>query len=153
MSLNALAANVATFASAEGDGEFHTPTPNDFWLPIVGDGTWAITEQMVWMAVSVVVLSVAMVQLSKRAAIVPTKGQWLMEGFYNFTRNGIARDMIGSRDFLRFVPLLFSLFSLILLNNLFGIIPPVMFPTMSKIGFPIALTLVVYVVYHAIGIK
>ncbi len=153
MSLNALAANVATFASAEGDGEFHTPTPNDFWLPIIGDGTWAITEQMVWMAVSVIVLSVAMVQLSKRAAVVPTKGQWLMEGFYNFTRNGIARDMIGSRDFLRFVPLLFSLFSLILLNNLFGIIPPVMFPTMSKIGFPIALTLVVYVTYHAIGIK
>ena len=61
MSLNALAANVATFASAEGDGEFHTPTPNDFWLPIVGDGTWAITEQMVWMAVSVIVLYLTIV--------------------------------------------------------------------------------------------
>jgi F-type H+-transporting ATPase subunit a len=94
-----------------------------------------------------------MVQLSKRAAVVPTKGQWMLEGFYNFSRNGIARDMIGSREFLRFVPLLFTLFSLILVNNLFGIMPPIMFPTMSKIGFPIALTLVVYVVYHAIGIK
>ena len=153
MSLNALAAPVATFASAEGDGEFHTPTPDIFWTPLFEVGGLVVTEQIVWGLVSVLLLSVVMVQLSKRAAVVPTKGQWLMEGFYNFSRNGIARDMIGSREFLRFVPLLFTLFSLILVNNLFGIMPPIMFPTMSKIGFPIALTLVVYVVYHAIGIK
>ena len=153
MSLNALAAPVATFASAEGDGEFHTPTPDIFWTPLFEVGGLVVTEQIVWGLVSVLLLSVVMVQLSKRAAVVPSKGQWLLEGFYNFSRNGIARDMIGSREFLRFVPLLFTLFSLILVNNLFGIMPPIMFPTMSKIGFPIALTLVVYVVYHAIGIK
>ena len=32
-------------------------------------------------------------------------------------------------------------------------IPFVQFPTMSRIGFPIALTLVVYVVYHTVGIR
>ena len=37
---------------------------------------------------------------------------------------------------------------LILVNNLFGIIPFIQFPTMSRIGFPVALTLVVFVVYH-----
>ena len=63
----------------------------------------------------------------------------------------MARDIIGSKDFLRFVPLLFTLFMLILVNNLFGIIPPVQFPTMSRIGFPIALTLLVYVIYHVVG--
>ena len=68
-------------------------------------------------------------------------------------RNGLARDIIGSHDFMRFVPLLFSLFLLILVNNLFGVIPPIQFPTMSRIGFPIALTLIVFVVYHAVGIK
>jgi F-type H+-transporting ATPase subunit a len=51
------------------------------------------------------------------------------------------------------VPLLFSMFMLILVNNLFGVIPPFQFPTMSRIGFPVALTLVVYVTYHYIGIK
>jgi F-type H+-transporting ATPase subunit a len=45
------------------------------------------------------------------------------------------------------------MFVLILVNNLFGVIPPVQYPTMSRIGIPIALTLVVYVVYHYIGIK
>ena len=68
-------------------------------------------------------------------------------------RNGVARDIIGSHDFLRFVPMLFSMFMLILVNNLFGVIPPVQFPTMSRIGFPIALTLIVYVVYHYLGIR
>src|SRR5665647_536230 len=66
---------------------------------------------------------------------------------------GIGWDIIGSKDFLRFVPLLFSMFVLILVNNLFGVIPPFQFPTMSRIGIPIALTLVVYVTYHYIGIK
>jgi len=51
------------------------------------------------------------------------------------------------------VPLLFSMFVLILVNNLFGVIPPFQFPTMGRIGFPIALTAVVYVVYHFIGIR
>ena len=68
-------------------------------------------------------------------------------------RNGLARDIIGSHDFLKFVPLLFSLFTLILVNNLFGVIPPVQYPTMSRIGFPIALTLFVFVIYHAVGIR
>ena len=45
------------------------------------------------------------------------------------------------------------MFMLILVNNLFGIIPPVQYPTMSRIGFPIALTLLVFVVYHAVGIQ
>src|SRR5665647_2419761 len=41
-------------------------------------------------------------------AIVPSKGQWVTEGLYGFIRNGVARDIIGSKDFMRFVPLLFS---------------------------------------------
>lgn len=152
MILTALTAGTTTAVpGAEGgEGGFSPPTPDIFWLPV--GGTF-ITEQMVWGGISVLILSVVMVALSKNAAVVPSKGQWMMEGFYNLARNGIARDMIGSKDFLRFVPLLFSLFSLILLNNWFGILPPVMNPTFGKIGFPIALTLVVYVVYHWIGFK
>ena len=154
MILTALAAGTTTaVVAAEGGAGFETPTPDIFWLPLIGEGDWAITEQMVWGGVSVVLLSVVMVALSKKAAIVPSKGQFYMESFYNIARNGIARDMIGTKNFLKFVPLLFSLFSLILLNNWFGILPPVMNPTFGRIGFPIALTLVVYVVYHWIGIR
>ena len=152
MSMAAALGGLATLSTASGDS-FETPTPAIFYLPIIGEGDWAITEQMFWGGVSVLLLSLVMVRLSAKAAVVPTKGQWMMEGFYNFARNGIARDMIGSKDFLRFVPLLFTLFALILLNNLFGILPPVMNPTTGRIGFPIAFTVVVYVVYHWVGIS
>jgi F-type H+-transporting ATPase subunit a len=68
-------------------------------------------------------------------------------------RNSVARDVLGSRDFLRFVPLLFSMFVLILVNNFFGVIPPVQYPTMARIGFPAALALVVFVVFHVVGFR
>ncbi|XVX21368.1 F0F1 ATP synthase subunit A [Actinomycetota bacterium] len=154
MSLTALAASITSLPAAEGEGGFEPPSPDIFWLPTLGThGDWAITEQMVWGGISVLVLSVVLVALSRRAAIVPSKGQWMLEGFYNFARNGIARDMIGTKEFLKYVPLLFTLFSLILVNNLFGSFFLTMNPTMGRIGFPIALTLVVYCVYHAVGIK
>ena len=39
------------------------------------------------------------------------------EQVYGFVRNGVARDVIGSKDFLQFVPLLFTLFMLILVQQ------------------------------------
>jgi F-type H+-transporting ATPase subunit a len=77
----------------------------------------------------------------------------IIEGAYTFVRNSVARDVIGGKDFLPFVPLLFSLFVLILVNNFFGVFPPIQFPSMSRVGFPVALALVVYVVYHWVGIS
>jgi F-type H+-transporting ATPase subunit a len=148
VSLNVL----GSLATAEG-GDFQTPTTAEFYQPLLFDGPYAITRPAVVLLLSVGLIAWFLLATTKRAAIVPSKGQWVAEGAYGFIRNGVARDIIGSKDFLRFVPLLFSMFSLILVNNLFGVIPPVQFPTMSRIGFPIALTLVVYVTYHYIGIK
>lgn len=152
MTLSVLAPTsaAATVPAAEGDGP-HIPGPNDFWLPLFGPEGFEITEQMVWGGVAVAIICTVMVVMSNRAKVVPSYGQWLFEGFYNIPRNSIARDMIGTKEFKKFVPLLASLFSLILLTNLFGVLPPVMNPVSGAIGFPIAFTAVVYVVYHWIG--
>ena len=152
MSLNVMGAINLTADSGSGQG-FQAPTPSEFYQPLIGHGDFAITRPMVVLGLSVILIAWVLVATTKRAAVVPGKGQWVTEGIYNFVRNGVARDIIGSHDFLRFVPLLFSLFSLIVVNNLFGIIPPVQYPTLSRIGFPIALTLVVFVIYHVIGIR
>jgi F-type H+-transporting ATPase subunit a len=136
-----------------GGGGYQTPTTAEFYQPLWGDGPMALTRPSVVIMASVGLIAWWLIATTKQAAIVPSKGQWLTEGLYGFIRNGVARDIIGSKDFLRFVPLLFSMFVLILVNNLFGVIPPVQFPTMSRIGFPIALTAVVYVTYHFIGLK
>jgi len=78
--------------------------------------------------------------------------QFAGEGVYSFVRNSIGQDVIGP-EFMRFVPFLFTLFTFVLCNNLFGIIPFLQFPSMSRIGFPIALAVFTYVVYHYVGIK
>ena len=148
MSLNVL----GSLATTEG-GEFKSPTAAEFYQPLLFDGPLAITRPSVVLLLSVGLIAWYLIATTKQAAIVPGKGQWVTEGAYGFIRNGIARDIIGSKDFLRFVPLLFSMFMLILVNNLFGVIPPIQYPTMSRIGIPVALTLVVYVTYHYIGIK
>jgi F-type H+-transporting ATPase subunit a len=156
------AARPLLMSAAEEEGSHFPPTPDIFWQPLVKFGTvdvfgtemtLAITRPMVVLALSVALLSWWLVSTTKKAAVVPSKGQWFTETVYNFVRNDVARDMIGSRDFLRFVPLLFSLFILILANNWAGIIPPIQMPSMARVGIPIALTIVVYVVYHWIGFQ
>ncbi|HEU5144064.1 MAG TPA: F0F1 ATP synthase subunit A [Dermatophilaceae bacterium] len=151
MSFTVLASSLGTLA-AEGESHF-PPTPEIFWQPMFQVGPFWVTRPMVVIMLSVALLSWWLIATTKKAAVVPSKGQALTETVYNFVRNGIAKDMIGGHDFIKFVPVLFTLFTLILFNNWLGIIPPVQLPTMSRIGFPIALTIVVYVIYHAIGIK
>lgn len=134
--------------------EFQAPGSADFWQPLFGtEGAFAITRASIVMLLTVAFLSWALVAVTKRMTVVPGKAQFAAEGGYTLVRNSVGRDIIGSHDFLKFVPLLFTLFTLILVNNVLAIIPPVQFPTMSRIGFPVALTLVVFVVYHAIGIR
>lgn len=140
--------------AASAEGGFEAPGPADFWQPLVGgDSHWAITRPMVLAAISLVVIAVWLLLATRKLSVVPTKGQWMTEGVYSMVRNGVAKDVIGSHDFLKFVPLLFTMFLLILVNNLFGITPFLQFPTMSRIGFPAGLALVVFVVYHVVGMR
>lgn len=143
----------ALLAASDGGG-FEAPGPLDFWQPLVGGDTqFALTRPMVVSVLSVVLISWWLLRVSGRLTVVPGKAQFVTEGVYGMVRNGLARDTLGSREFLKFVPLLFSLFVFILVNNLFGIVPLIQFPTMSRIGFPAALAIIVYVVYHVIGIQ
>ncbi len=137
---------------AAGEG-FSPPTTEFFWQPLVGDGAFAFTRPMLLMVLSVAVIAPVMVFVAKRMQVVPSKGQFLTEGTYNFVRNSVGKDMIGAKEFRPFIPLLFTQFLLILVNNLFEIIPLLQFPTFSRIGFPVALTLVVFAVYHVVGMR
>jgi F-type H+-transporting ATPase subunit a len=133
--------------------EFVPPSAPDFWQPLVGDGAFAITRSMIVMVLVTIGLAVVMMLATRRLAVVPGRGQHRLEGVYGLVRNSIGRDIIGSDHFRPYVPLLFTLFTLILVNNLMGIIPPIQFPTMSRIGFPLALALGVYVVYLVAGVR
>lgn len=151
MSLPVLAL-LSTLPSDTGGG-FQAPTPQEFYQPLIGDGPFALTRPSMVIVLSVGLISWWLIATTRRATVVPGKTQMMTETLYNFVRNGVARDIIGSKDFLRFVPLLFSMFVLILVNNVFGVLPPIQYPTMGRVAFPIALTLIVFVVYHFLGIR
>ena len=137
MSLSALAVRTAE----EG---FEAPGISDFWQPLFGtDGAFAVTRPMVVLVLSTVVIAVVLLMATRRLTVVPSKGQAVVEAGYGFVRNGIARDIIGSKHFRPFLPLLFAMFVLILVNNLLGIVPLVQYPTMARVGFPAAIALIV----------
>jgi F-type H+-transporting ATPase subunit a len=142
---------VSIAAAADG---YEAPSVSDFWQPLFGtEGAFAITRPAIVFLLSAIVLSIVLVRATRKLSVVPTKGQWLTESVYGLVRNSVARDIIGSREFLRYVPFLFSLFTLILVNNLFGVIPFIQYPSAARIALPIALTIFVYALFHWIGFR
>ncbi|KRC89338.1 ATP synthase subunit A [Terrabacter sp. Root85] len=134
--------------------DYTAPGVEEFWQPLFGtDGPFAITRPILLMVLATGLVAWFLLATTKKKALVPGRGQMGTEAVYGLVRNGIAKDLIGSKEFMRFVPLLFALFTTILVNNLFGVIPPMSYPTMSRIGFPIALSLIVWVVFHVVGMR
>ena len=129
--------------------EFVPPGPGDFELPdvftIAGVG---VTKPMLQLVLAGVLVFGFFYLASRKRAMVPGKLQFAGESAYGFVRNSVARDIIGSRDFMRFVPYLVTVFSFILLNNLFGSIPFIQFPTFSRSGMVYGLAALSWIVYN-----
>lgn len=155
MSLTPLILAASEEAPAPGPGDFNLPPIfGGSQFEFLGQPMWlGLTKPMVQLVVAAVVVIVFFRMASAKQAVVPGRLQYVGELGYGFVRNTLGRDVIGSRDFLRFVPLLFALFFFILVNNLFAAIPGIQFPTMSRIGYPLGLALIVWLVYNGAGIK
>jgi F-type H+-transporting ATPase subunit a len=135
-------------ATAPAPG-FDAPGPDDFLLPpIFGE----VTKPVLQLVLAAIIVYALFAYAIRRPALVPSKAQFLGESFHGIVRNSIARDNIGP-EYLKYVPFLTALFAFILVNNLFGIIPLIQFPTFSHPGMPYALALMVWLTYNVIGIR
>ncbi|MGH3489533.1 MAG: F0F1 ATP synthase subunit A [Actinopolymorphaceae bacterium] len=130
-------------------GGFTPPGPADFLLPPFVAG---VTKPMAQLVLAAILVGGFFVLAARKQAMVPGRLQYSGEIAYGFVRNSIARDMIGSRDFLKFVPYLVALFFFILVNNIFGIVPFIQFPTFSQVSFVYPLAAITWIVYNAVGI-
>ncbi|WP_254185486.1 F0F1 ATP synthase subunit A [Nocardioides panacis] len=134
--------------------EFVPPGPGDFELPdvftIAGVG---VTKPMLQLVLAGVLVFGFLYLASRKRAMVPGKLQFAGESAYGFVRNSVARDIIGSHDFMRFVPYLVTVFFFILLNNFFGSIPFIQFPTFSRSGMVYGLAALSWIVYNYVGIR
>jgi F-type H+-transporting ATPase subunit a len=143
--------------------EFVPPGPGDFNLPPVGaDDTFEMFGQSFYLGVTKPMLQIVLAAVlvfaffyvaTRERSMVPGRMQYVAETGYGFVRNSMGRDIIGSRDFMRFVPYLFALFFFVLVNNLFATIPFIQFPTFSRSGMVYGLALLSWVIYNAAGIK
>jgi F-type H+-transporting ATPase subunit a len=143
---------------------FTPPGPGDFDLPpiiggesgleLFGMPLWSgVTKPMVQLVLAAVIVFVVFRAASARRAMVPGRLRTAGEVAYGFVRNTLGRDVIGSKDFMRFVPLLTAMFFFILLNNVFATIPFFEFPTFSRAGFAYGLAALAWIVYNGAGIR
>ncbi|MGC4939756.1 F0F1 ATP synthase subunit A [Kribbella sp. DT2] len=133
--------------------EFNPPGPEDFQLPPIFSGVEWFTKPVLVATLTVIVIVWFFWGASRKAAVVPSKLQFAGELGYNFVRNSIARDAIGSAEHMKYVPFLLGLFFFILLNNVAASIPFIQFPTFSHIGWAYAAAALSWIIYNAVGIK
>jgi F-type H+-transporting ATPase subunit a len=147
---NGDALHLVNVAQAAGGEPFHAPGPGDFeFPPLFG----FFTKPMLIVVLAALFVGIGFYLAARRAALVPSKGQFLGEGVYGFVSNSIVGDTIGLRDGLKFVPYLVTLFSFIAVLNISGILPVLQFPATSRIAIPLFLALISWVIYNYIGIK
>ena len=115
--------------------------------PIIDNVQW-FTKPFLMAIISVVILVAFFDFAARKPQTVPGRLQFAGEGIYGSCAATWPATSSGWPSSMKFLPLIFSLLIFIALNNVFGIIPFIQFPTMSLIGFPIALTLIVWIVYN-----
>jgi len=112
-------------------------------LPLakIGAREISLTNSAIYMMVSVVLIVVFMIGATSGRRLVPTRLQALAEMTYEFVAN-MVRNSAGEEG-MKFFPLVFSLFTFILISNLIGLIP-YSFTVSSQIIITASLALLVF---------
>lgn len=135
---------------AENTGFAIYPMDQFIVTPLFGEtvGMFTITNVTLWMAITVLVVTLIMVWGSRGRALVPSRSQAVAEVFYSFIYK-MVEDVAG-HDGVRYFPYVMTLFLFILFANLLGLIPG-SFTTTSHIAVTATLALAVFVAITVLG--
>jgi len=132
---------------------YPAPSIEDFiFKPIATVGGFQITKPMVLALFCAGIVVTFFWFAFRKPQLVPRGAQNLGEMGILFVRDQILRPQMGKKGD-RFLPFIISLFFFVWIMNVMGIIPVLQFPAMSRIAFPLALTLMVWVTYITLGIR
>lgn len=115
----------------------------------VGGVDLSFTNSSLWMMIGVVLSITILTMATRRKALVPGRMQVLGEMLYEFVANMI-RENIGSGG-RQYFPLIFTLFMVVLMGNLLGMIP-YSFTYTSHIIVTMALALLIFFTVLIIGV-
>lgn len=147
--------NLLVQASSSNGGGFQGPTIAQFFPPfVIFEGTpFAINRIMLIRLITVAALLLMFWLGTRRMKIVPTRWQSLVEMGLDFVRVNIAEDLLGKKDGRRFLPLLTTVFFMVLFFNFTSIVPLIAIPGTSVIGVPLLLAVIAYVTFIYAGIR
>ena len=149
------------FAAGSGD-EFSPPTIYEFYPPaFLFEGTPFEINRIMMIRLIVMTLLIVLFWLwaskfrkaVKTGNVVPGRFQLLGEMALDFVRKGIAHDQLGVKDGERFLPLLTTIFFMVLGMNITGIIPFANIAGTSVIGIPLVLAAAAYVTFIYAGVR
>lgn len=107
-----------------------------------------ITNSALFMGLSIVTIFAFFMVATRNKRLVPTRLQSIAETIYEFVL-GMVRDSMGEQG-LKFFPLVFTLFLLILTLNMFGMVPG-FFTVTSQLWITAALALLVFLTVIVVG--
>ena len=88
----------------------------------------------------------------RQQGLVPSGVRNVAESAVDFIRNGIVLQTMGP-DGLPWTPFLLSVFTFVIVNNLYGIIPGWQMPGTGRMALPAFLGLLIYILFNVVGIK
>jgi F-type H+-transporting ATPase subunit a len=141
--------------AASDPGEFSPPTIEDFFPPaVLFEGTIFEMNRIVLVRLFAVVALVLVFWLgTRKMRVIPGRFQGVVEMALSLVRVNIAEDLLGQKDGKRFLPLLTTIFFLVLFMNLTGIIPGLNIAGTSVIGMPLVLAVASYLAFLYAGLR
>ncbi|MEN9752638.1 MAG: hypothetical protein RL670_329 [Actinomycetota bacterium] len=155
-------AQLPLLAGVHAEGGFEPPSINEFYPEVVAfAGTPFELNRIMLIRLLVTTLLIVIFTLwagkfrkaYKTGQIVPSRFQLMGEISLNFVRKSIAHDQLGEKDGDRFLPLLSTIFFIVLGMNITGIIPSLNIAGTSVIGLPLVLAVAAYVTFIYAGIR
>ena len=159
---NALSLLTQLVYAESSDGQFSPPSIMEFYPDsVLFVGTWFELNRIMLIRLLVMTVLVVIFWLwtskSKKAfknnVLVPSRFQLMGEISLNFVRKSIAHDQLGEKEGDRFLPLLTTIFFVVLGMNITGIIPGLNIAGTSVIGLPLVLAAAAYVTFIYAGIR
>lgn len=116
------------------------------------DTVFEVNKVVVLMWLTTIIVFAFFFIASRKRQLVPRGVQSIAEATVDFIRNGVIMQTMGP-DGLHWTPFLLALFMFIFVGNLWEIVPAAQMPVNARIAFPALMAIVVWVLYHFVGIK
>ncbi len=118
-------------------------------IPLSTPGGFSFTNSALFMSLAVGTAAAGILYATRQQSLVPNRAQMAVEMVYNFVA-GTIREFMGPQGMI-FFPLVFSLFSFILMCNVIGLIPGA-FTVTSHISITGALAILVIALVILVGL-